>query len=82
MVHLLVLAGPFQVLQRLLHQGQDAQAVGEAVVVSPWISQVADAQLVDAAQSLHLGAVKQFKKPLVPGQIDANVVVQRVSEYL
>ena len=51
---------------RLLHQVQHAQAVNQPVVVSPRIGQVADAELVNAAQSLNLRSVQKVQEHLSP----------------
>lgn len=42
----------------LLHQVQHAQAVGQPTMVGARIGQVAHAELVDAPQSLHFGAIE------------------------
>ena len=73
---------PSEVAKGLLGQVDDAQAVSEPVVIGSGVGQVADAKLVDATEALHLGAVEQVDQPPVLLGVDADVVVERVTDNL
>jgi len=79
---MLIVAKRPKVLKGLLHQVQHSQAVDQAIVVRPRISQVADSQLMDAAQALNFRRIEEVKEPLVSISTDGDVVVQRVPKNL
>ena len=78
----IVAGDPAEVLERLLHQVDHAQAVAQPVVIGAGIGQVADPQLMDSAKPLDLGAVEQLEQPPIPLAVDADVVIQGIADDL
>jgi hypothetical protein len=81
-IEVFVVVPRFDVLQGLLHQVQHAETVRQAVVVGTGVCDVAHAQLMNPPQSLNFRAIEQVNQPAVTLAVDADIVVERISEDL
>ena len=71
-----------QVLHHLGHEVEDTQGVNQTVVIGTRVSQIANAELVNAPESLDLGAVQNIEQPTVSFPVDADVVVKGITDDL
>jgi hypothetical protein len=70
-----------QVLHHLGHEVEDTQGVNQSIVIGTRVSQIANAELVNAPESLDLGAVQNIEQPTVSLPVDARAYAPLFRAY-